>query len=95
MPLSRRERAQVAAATDIVAGAALVIGAILTWRRSRARASSSGGRLEVLGSYGPAAAFGIAFLMGLRPKALLLGIAAGLALGAEWQTSTRSGLGLA
>jgi hypothetical protein len=95
MPLSRRERGQLAAATEIVVGAALVAGAILTWRRSRSGASTSGGRLAALGSYGPAASFGIACLLGLRPKALLLGIAAGLAIGAESETSTRNGLALA
>ena len=94
-PLSRRERAQVAATTEIVIGAALVIGAILTWRRARTQVPTSGGRLEALGSYGPAASFGIAFLMGLRPKALLLGIAAGLSLGAQSATSSRNGLALA
>jgi hypothetical protein len=95
MPLSRRERSQFAAATEIVVGAALVIGAILTWRRSQTQTPTAGGRLEALGSYGPAASFGIAFLMGMRPKALLLGIAAGLALGAQPPTSDRSGLALA
>jgi len=95
MPLSRRERSQFAAATEIVVGAALVIGAILTWRRSRSRAPTLGGRLDRLGSYGPAASFGIALLMGVRPKAMLLGIAAGLALGAQSPTSDRSALALA
>ncbi len=95
MPLSRRERSQFEAALEIVVGAALVIGAILTWRRSQSPAPTSGGRLERLGSYGPAASFGIAFLMGLRPKAMLLGIAAGLALSAQSPTSARSGLALA
>jgi hypothetical protein len=33
--------------------------------------------------------------LGLRPKALLLGVAAGLAIGAESETSTRNGLALA
>ena len=94
MPLSRRERGQVADAAEIVVGAALVIGAILTWRRSSTGATSSGGRLAVLGSYGPAASFGIACLMGVRPKALLLGIAAGLAIGGQSETATRSGLAL-
>jgi hypothetical protein len=51
--------------------------------------------LERLGSYGPGASFGIAFLMGLRPKAMLLGISAGLGLGAQSPTSARSGLALA
>ena len=95
MPLSRRERSQFAAATEIVVGVALVIGAILTWRRSQTPAPTSGGRLERLGSYGRAGSFGIAFLMGLRPKALLLGIAAGLALGAESPTSERTGVAFA
>ncbi len=95
MPLSRRERSQFEAATEIVVGAALVIGAILTWRRSQTRGPTVGGRLDRLGSYGPAASFGIAFLMGLRPKAMLLGIAAGLALSAQSPTSARSGLALA
>src|SRR3954469_12321621 len=40
-PLSRRERVQVAATTEIVVGAALVIGAIITWRRARTRVPTS------------------------------------------------------
>ena len=42
MPLSRRERSQFAAAAVIVVGAALVIGAIVTWRRSQTRAPTLG-----------------------------------------------------
>jgi hypothetical protein len=95
LPLSRRERVQFVAAFEIVVGAALILAAIVTWRRSRTRAPRRKGRLEALGSYGPAASFGIAFLMGFRPKALLLGIAAGLALGTQPLTSTSSTLALA
>ena len=76
MPLSRRERSQFAAAAVIVVGAALVIGAILTWRRSQTRASTLGGRLERLGSYGPGASFGIAILMGLLALALYVALSA-------------------
>ena len=34
-------------------------------------------------------------MLGLRPKALLLGIAAGLAIGAQSETSARTGLAVA
>ena len=95
MPLSRRERVQLVAATEIVLGASLIVGAIVTWRRSRSRQPKAKGRLDALGSYGPRATFGIALLMGLRPKALVLGISAGLALGSQPLSSTGSALALA
>jgi hypothetical protein len=90
IPGSRRERLQVAAATQIVIGLGLLVGAIVTLRRSRTRESKPNRRWEALGSSGPAASFGVALLMGVRPKALLLGIAAGFALGTQPLRSTRT-----
>ena len=95
LPGSRRERLQFAAVTEIVVGAALVVGAIVTLRRSRTRAPKPNRRWEALGSSGPAASFGVALLMGVRPKALLLGIAAGLALGTQPLRSTGTALAFA
>jgi hypothetical protein len=95
LPLSRREHLQLATAFEIVVGVALILGAVVLWRRSRTQASTPKTRLEALGSYGPAASFGIAALMGVRPKALLLGVAAGLVLGAEPLGATSSALALA
>ncbi len=95
IPLSRREHDRLTAAFEIAVGAALVVGAIVTLRRSRTRVPNPRSRLEAIGSYGPVASFGIAFLMGFRPKALMLGIAARLALGTQPLTSTSSTLALA
>jgi Sap, sulfolipid-1-addressing protein len=95
MPLSRREQDRLTAAFEIIVGVALIAAAMVTLRRSRTRTSKPHSRLEALGSYGPAASFGIAFAMGFRPKALLLGIAAGLALSTQPLTSTSGTLALA
>lgn len=94
MPLSRREHDRLTATVEIIAGAALVLAAIVTLRRSRTRAVKPNSRLEALGSYGPGASFGIAFAMGFRPKAFILGIAAGLAIGSQPLTSSSSTLAL-
>ena len=95
MPLSRREHDRLTAAFEIVVGTALVIAGIVTLRRSRTAPPTSKSRLEALGSYSPAASFGIALLMGVRPKALILGIAAGVALGSQPLTSTSGTVALA
>jgi hypothetical protein len=95
MPLSRREHDRLTAAFAVIAGTGLVVAAVVTLRRSRTRAPRSTSRLDALGSYSPAASFGIAFLMGFRPKALILGIAAGLVLSSEPLTSRSSTIALA
>jgi hypothetical protein len=95
LPGSRRERLHFAAATEIVIGAVLVVGAIVTLRRRRTRQPKPNRHWDALGSSGPAASFGVALMMGVRPKALLLGIAAGLALGTQPLRSTGTALAFA
>lgn len=95
MPLSRREHDRLSAAFELLVGASLVIAGIVTLRRSRTAAPMSKSRLEALGACSPAASFGIALLMGVRPKALILGIAAGVALGSQPPPSTSSAVALA
>lgn len=82
LPLSSRRTPQVAfGVAEIVVGSAILLVAILAWRR--ARRSPSGGShrwLQTASSLGPRAAFGTAFALNLRPKGLLLSAAAGLAV---------------
>ncbi|MCI2959076.1 GAP family protein [Agromyces atrinae] len=71
----------VVAVAEIVVGAALVLVGVLAWRRSRRSGpSAEPAWMQKIGSLGPIAAFGVAFVLGLRPKALLLAIAVGLAV---------------
>ncbi|NYD65697.1 GAP family protein [Agromyces atrinae] len=71
----------VVAVAEIVVGAALVLVGVLAWRRSRRSGPSvEPAWMQKIGSLGPIAAFGVAFVLGLRPKALLLAIAVGLAV---------------
>ena len=67
---------------EIVLGVALVVLAVVTWRRGRGRPPSADEPkwLRAIGAFGALPAFGIAFALNFRPKGLLLGIAAGLAL---------------
>jgi Sap, sulfolipid-1-addressing protein len=81
LPVSRRERLTAIAIAEIVVGCALVAFGILTLRRSgRAASDNRKNWLDGLGSMGRLASFGVGFAMGFRPKALLLGAAAGLVL---------------
>src|SRR5215207_7121473 len=48
--------------------------------------------LDSLGSLGPLAAFGVGFAMGFRPKALVLGAAAGLTLASNSLTQTEDAI---
>lgn len=69
---------------EIAVGAALVVVAAITWRARLRKGTSDGNRwLRAVASFGPRAAFGSAFALNLRPKGLLLGAAAGLAIGGE------------
>jgi hypothetical protein len=64
---------------EILVGSALILFGLVTLFRSRHTAQRSGW-IEGIGSLGPPAALGIGLALNLRPKALLLVVAAGLAI---------------
>jgi Sap, sulfolipid-1-addressing protein len=79
----RLGRDTAAVSLQIVIGAILmVLAAIYLLRRSHASSTGLPRWLSAVDSFGPLAAFAIGVLLGFRPKGLLLGIAAGLALNA-------------
>ena len=62
-------------------GLAILVVAVVSWRRpSGSRSGIGSGWLDRVGQMGPAAALGLAVVLNLRPKGLLLGLAAGLAV---------------
>jgi hypothetical protein len=66
---------------EIVVGVAVLIIAVLAWRRAaRAPAESRSRWLDAVERMGPVTAIGLAIALNLRPKGLLLGAAAGLAI---------------
>ena len=68
----------------MVVGAGVVVVAIVAWRRALGSATGQGHRwLQRVSSLAPLPAFGTGFALNLRPKGLLLGAAAGLAVAAE------------
>lgn len=82
VPASSPRASQIAIGIAlIVIGLALVAFAIVLWRRG-ARTPSTGipRWLSAVGSLGPWSALGLAFVLNLRPKAILLSVAAGLSL---------------
>lgn len=85
----RRGPDLVTAVLQIMIGTALVVLGVISLRRSsRSEHTGLPGWLSAVDSFGPLAAFGVAVLLDFRPKGLLLGIAAGLALhGASVNTS--------
>lgn len=93
LPEPRRRQADLLAAVpEVIIGMALVGLALSTWRRRRAiegKEATDGGPhvtadlprwLQSVSSSGPLGSFGIALALNVRPKALLLAIAAGLDL---------------
>ena len=71
----------VTAVLQILIGTALVVLGVVSLRRSSRTEHTGLPRwLSAVDSFGALAAFGVAVLLDLRPKGLLLGIAAGLAL---------------
>ena len=65
----------------VVLGLALVVLAGYVWRRtSRSQQQSTPKWLEAVGRLGPVAAFGLALGLNLRPKAVLISAAVGLAI---------------
>ena len=80
-PSSAKRQDVIAGIIQIVIGAALVVFAIVVWRRSRSKPARALPRwLSAVGSMRPISSLGLGFVLNLRPKGLLLSIAAGLAL---------------
>lgn len=80
---------------EILVGAALVVVAIFEWYRARKNPTTAMPKwLNSVGSLGPWAAFGVAFALNLRPKGLLLAIAAGLAIRGDGLTLGESAVAI-
>jgi hypothetical protein len=79
---------------EIVIGAALVIlGIVSGFRAVRHPTPAQGAKwLSAVKSFGPRPSFGLAVVLNFRPKGLLLGVAAGLAIGGD-ATSAGDALG--
>ena len=76
-----RAQQKAIAIGQIVVGIALLLAAVLAWRRAaRSPKDRGNGWLGRIDRVGPVAALGLAFALNLRPKALLLGAAAGLSI---------------
>jgi hypothetical protein len=74
----RRGADTTTAVLEIIIGAALMVLGVVNLRRGERRGLP--GWLSTVDSFGALASFGVAVLLDFRPKGLLLGIAAGLAL---------------
>jgi hypothetical protein len=81
-PTSRGNQPDVALGImEMLVGGALILVAVASWRRARHRAALPMPRwLRAIGSLGGWSSFGVAFVLNLRPKGLLLALAAGLVL---------------
>jgi hypothetical protein len=83
-PRSSRRADTTIGIIEMVIGFALIVIAVIAWRRARRNPTDAMPKwLNAVGTFGPWAAFGVAFALNVRPKGLLLAIAAGLALRAE------------
>lgn len=80
LPGRPRQLASLVDGLEIVVGGALVLFGVVTLVRHRHAAARGPGWIENIGSVGPVPAFGIGLALNLRPKALLLVAAAGLAI---------------
>ena len=82
LPTPGPKKPQVALGiAEMVIGVALVALAIISWRRARTHPSSGEPKwLSAVGSFGVWTSLGFAFILNLRPKAILLSIAAAVAL---------------
>ena len=93
---SFRGQQRAIAIGQIVVGTALLVAAVMTWRRAtRAPAERGNGWLDRVERMGPVAALGFALALNLRPKALLLGAAAGLSVAGSSLRTTEAVIVLA
>ncbi|MDQ0893404.1 GAP family protein [Agromyces ramosus] len=80
---------------EILIGVALVVIAVIAWRRARRNPTDAMPKwLNAVGTFGPWAAFGVAFALNVRPKGLLLAVAAGLVIRAEDLSLTESAVAI-
>ncbi|KQW05346.1 hypothetical protein ASC66_09995 [Leifsonia sp. Root4] len=83
-PAGPRKQDDAVGVAEIVAGLALAVVAVLSWRRARREPEAETPKwLNKVGTLHPGAVFGLGLLLNVRPKAILLAVAAGLALHAE------------
>ncbi|WP_431278237.1 GAP family protein [Leifsonia poae] len=82
LPLSSHRQPQVAVGiVEIIIGLALVVLAFVQWRRRPREETTTEPRwLRAVRSFGPWTSLGFALALSLRPKALLLSAAVGLAI---------------
>ena len=80
---------------EIVVGAALILlGIFSVWRARRRTAEAIPQWLKTAETLGPVSSFGLAFLLNLRLKSLLLASAAGLALRADAESTAETAIWL-
>ncbi|MFI6826480.1 GAP family protein [Kribbella sp. NPDC050241] len=94
LPGRPREHDALVGKVEVAIGSALVLlGVVTLARRSRAGSGSGPSWLDRIGTFGTLSVFGIGLALNLRPKAILLAAAAGLAIvGAD--LAFRDNLGL-
>lgn len=81
---------------EMLVGVALVVIAIVAWRRARRNPSTAMPKwLAAVGSLGPWSSFGLAFALNVRPKGVLLAVAAGLSLRADGLAVGESAIAIA
>jgi hypothetical protein len=98
IPTSRSSRRPdtVIGTAEILVGLALIVIAIIAWLRARRNPTDAMPKwLNTVSSFGPWASFGVAFALNVRPKGLLLAIAAGLALRGDGVSTVESAVAIA
>jgi hypothetical protein len=87
----RRAQEKVAGILELLIGAALIVlGAVQIRRRSQASAAGMPRWLAAVDSFNALVSFAVGVVLNLRPKGLLLGITAGLALHAASVNNVQS-----
>jgi threonine/homoserine/homoserine lactone efflux protein len=83
-PGRRGPKDEIIGVVEIVLGAGLVAyGIWMIAHRKQSEASAGSGRLKRLENLGPLPALGVGLLLNIRPKSLVLAVAAGIALGSS------------
>ncbi len=81
---------------EIIVGVGVLVIAVLTWRRGAKAPEARRSRwLDSVERLGPVTALGLAVLLNLRPKGLLLGTAAGLVIAGARLTGTDAAIVIA